>query len=223
MTQPSEKEEPRPLRELLGWEAAADADVPQATAPSAKPAADADAPTRLSDTPDANQGASVGKSPATPSPAGGAARNQPRRRPKSPAAARIAIVDGSNVAHAGEGPARLANVLAMREKLAAEGFEPIMVVDAALRHQIDDVECYERLVAEGELKQAPAGTDADYFILAFAKELRATIVSNDKFRDRSRLFADVRRRVIRYMIVAGEVVLERRTSRRNEKTSGSSE
>ena len=68
--------------------------------------------------------------------------------------------------------------------------------------------------AGGQVKQAPAGTDADYFILAFAKELRATIVSNDTFRDRGRQFADVRRRVIRYMIVAGEVVLERRTSKR---------
>jgi len=75
----------------------------------------------------------------------------------------------------------------------------------------------------GQLKQAPAGTHADHFILAFARELRATIVSNDTFRDRSRQFAGVRRRVIRYMIVAGEIVLERRTSRRNERTAGSGE
>jgi hypothetical protein len=37
----------------------------------------------------------------------------------------------------------------MRDRLAAEGFEPIIVADAALRHQIDDVERDERLVGEG--------------------------------------------------------------------------
>jgi hypothetical protein len=126
-----------------------------------------------------------------------------------------ALVDGSNVAHAGEGQrARLANILLVRDKLVEQGFDPIVVVDAALRHQIDDSAGYERLVDEGQVKQAPAGTDADYFILTFAKELEASIVSNDQFRDRSRQFAEVRKRVIRYMIVADEVVFEKRTAKR---------
>jgi hypothetical protein len=126
-----------------------------------------------------------------------------------------ALVDGSNVAHAGEGQrARLANILLVRDKLVEEGFDPIVVVDAALRHQIDDSAGYERLVDAGQVKQAPAGTDADYFILSFAKELEASIVSNDQFRDRSRQFSAVRRRVIRYMIVADEVVFEKRTAKR---------
>ena len=59
-----------------------------------------------------------------------------------------------------------------------------------------------------------AGTDADFFILAFARELEATIVSNDRFKDRVEAFPEVRDRVIRYMIINGEVVFERRTKRR---------
>jgi hypothetical protein len=130
----------------------------------------------------------------------------------------MVIVDGSNVAHAGLGQrASLDNILAVRDKLVAEGFEPTIVVDAALRHQIDDVARYERLVADGSLKQAPAGTDADYFILAFARELAVPIVSNDQFRDGSDHFAAARKQVIRFMIVAGEVVLERRTGRREKR------
>jgi hypothetical protein len=126
-----------------------------------------------------------------------------------------ALIDGSNVAHATEGDvARLANILLVRDRLVAQGFEPIIVADAALRHQIDSSEEYEALVADGTIHQAPAGTDADYFLLSFAKELDAALVSNDRFRDRSRQFADVRRRIIRYMILADEVVFERRTSRR---------
>ena len=127
----------------------------------------------------------------------------------------IVLVDGSNVAHSTEGEqALVANLLAVRDKLREEGMEPVIVVDAALRHQVDDPQRYEQLVEEGEVRQAPAGTDADYFILSFARELNASIVSNDRFRDRIKEFPEVRDRVIRFMIVQDEVVLEKRTRRR---------
>jgi hypothetical protein len=125
------------------------------------------------------------------------------------------IVDASNVAHSTEAnPARLTNVQLVRDRLAEDGLTPILVADAALRHQIDDPEGYEALVKAGEIQQAPAGTDADYFILTFARELGASVLSNDRFKDRIAHFPEVKERIIRYMIVAGEVVLERRTKRR---------
>jgi len=129
---------------------------------------------------------------------------------------RIALIDASNVAHSSEGDsARLANIIAVRDKLVEEGFEPIIVADAALRHQIDDRAAYERLVDDGTVRQAPAGTDADYFILSFARELDASIVSNDRFRDRVQQFPEARDSVIRFMIIGDEVVFEHRTRRRD--------
>lgn len=129
----------------------------------------------------------------------------------------VAIVDGSNVAHSTEGePPHVANILIVRDKLVEEGLEPIVVADAALRHQIDDSAAYEKLIDDGIVRQAPAGTDADYFILKFARELRASIVSNDRFRDRIKQFPEAKDRVIRYMILNHEVVLERRTHRRHD-------
>jgi hypothetical protein len=126
------------------------------------------------------------------------------------------LVDGSNVAHSSEGDkGRLSNITAVCDKLRAEGYEPVVLVDAALRHQIDDRLEFERLVDSGAIRQAPAGTDADYFILSFARELDASIVSNDRFRDRKGTFPDAAKRLIRYMVVEGEVVLERRTGRRH--------
>jgi hypothetical protein len=126
------------------------------------------------------------------------------------------IVDGSNVAYSTEGEKPLvANLLAVRDKLREEGLEPIILADAALRHQIDDPKRYEALVDAGEVRQAPAGTDADYFILSFAREMDAHIVSNDRFRDRVKQFPEARERVIRFMVVGNEVVLERRTQRRD--------
>jgi hypothetical protein len=128
----------------------------------------------------------------------------------------VAIIDGSNVAYSTEGEkAHLENIYLIRKKLEDEGYKPIVVVDAALRHHIDDQQGYERMVDQGAIKQAPAGTDADYFILSFAREMEASVVSNDRFRDRQEAFPEARDRVIRYMIVDGEVVLERRTHRRD--------
>ncbi len=127
----------------------------------------------------------------------------------------VVLVDGANVAHSSEGDApRVAHIVAVRDKLREEGLEPIIVADAALRHRIDDPAAYELLIEAGHVHQAPAGTDADYFILSFARELNASIVSNDRFRDRMKQFPEARERVIRFMIVADEVVLERRTKRR---------
>ena len=103
----------------------------------------------------------------------------------------------------------------MRDKLKQEGLEPIIMADVALRHQIDDPRQYEQMVESGAIRQVPAGPDADYFILSFARELTATIVLNDRFRDRVAQFPESADRVIRFMIVNNEVVLERRTHRRD--------
>jgi hypothetical protein len=126
------------------------------------------------------------------------------------------LVDGSNVAHATEGgEARLDNIQLVMRKLSQDGFKPLIVADAALRHQIDDKAAYEKLIDDGVVHQAPAGTDADYFILSFARQMDARILSNDRFRDRATEFSEERDRIIRYMIVNGTVVLEHRTRRRN--------
>ena len=133
------------------------------------------------------------------------------------AESKTVIIDGSNVAHSSEGEkALLENIRVVRAKLIDEGYEPVVLADAALRHQIDDEPGFEALVENGTIKQAPAGTDADYFILAFARELGANIVSNDRFKDRVEAFPEVKKRVIRYMILNGEVVFDRRTSRRKK-------
>jgi len=142
--------------------------------------------------------------------------NRPRQPPRQERSGK-AIVDGSNVAHSTEGEkARLRNIELVVAKVEEDGMEPIVVSDAALRHQIDQADKYEALIDAGEIRQAPAGTDADWFILSFARELDAYIVSNDRFRDRQEAFPDARDRMIRYMIVEDEVVFEKRNRRRSK-------
>jgi len=134
---------------------------------------------------------------------------------------RVAIVDGSNVAYATEGGGpRLENILLVAQKLRDEGYRPVVVVDAALRHAIDRKADFERLVDEGTIRQAPPGTDADYFILSFARDLGAAVVSNDRFQDRRKAFPEASERVIRYMVVDRSVVFERRSPRRGAGGNG---
>lgn len=129
---------------------------------------------------------------------------------------KLAIIDGSNVAYSTEaGKPRLGNILLVCEKLGEEGYESIVVVDAALRHSIDREDDYEEMVENGKIRQAPAGTDADYFIVSFARELGASVVSNDRFRDHAEAYPELPNRLIRYMIVNEEVVLEKRARRRS--------
>ncbi|HEX5972490.1 MAG TPA: hypothetical protein VFY85_11225 [Gemmatimonadaceae bacterium] len=147
-------------------------------------------------------------------PSRGPERTERKENGASPS---LVLVDGSNVAHSSEGEqGRLSNILLVCDKLREEGYEPLVLVDAALRHQIDNRSEYERMVDAGTIRQAPAGTDADYFILSFARELDASIVSNDRFRDRQKAFPDAANRLIRYMVVKDEVVLERRTGPRHD-------
>ena len=145
------------------------------------------------------------------------ASSTPDQRHAAQRSNRTVVVDGSNVAHSTEGErVLLSNIVAVCDKLREEGYEPLVLTDAALRHQIDDRAEYERMIDAGLIRQAPAGTDADYFILAFARELDASIVSNDRFRDRQKAFPDAAMRLIKYMVMKGEVVLERRTGRRDD-------
>ena len=50
---------------------------------------------------------------------------------------------------------------------------------------------------------------------SFARELDASVVSNDRYRDRMQAFPEAPDRVIRFMIVNSEVVFEMRTRRRD--------
>ena len=58
---------------------------------------------------------------------------------------RTVIVDGSNVAHSTEGEkAMLDNIRVVRAKLIEEGYEPVVLADAALRHQGRAHPCHPR-------------------------------------------------------------------------------
>ena len=126
-------------------------------------------------------------------------------------ARRAAVVDGANVAYAemsqGDQP-KVSNLVAVRRALEERGYETIViVVDASLRHRVDAPDQQEALIDGGTVRQAPAGTDADYFLLETADHLGAVVVSNDAYEDYRDDYAWIPERRLPLMIINGRVVL----------------
>lgn len=122
----------------------------------------------------------------------------------------VIVVDGANVAYAEqskEGKPKVSNLVAVRRALEEKGYTSVILIDASLRHQIDDPDQLEALMDDQVIRQAPAGTDADYFVLETADELDARVVSNDQFERYRDQYPWIRERRVPLMIVRGQVQL----------------
>ena len=118
------------------------------------------------------------------------------------------VVDGANLAYeemTGDGKPKVSNLVAARQALEQRGYAPIIIVDAALRHAIDDPDQLEALFDAQVVRQAPAGTDADFFVLETADNEGARVVSNDQFDPYQDKFPWIRDRRVPFMIVRGAV------------------
>ena len=123
---------------------------------------------------------------------------------------RMVVIDGANVAYeerSAGGKPKFSNLLKVRRELEEKGFEAVILVDASLKYDIDDQEQLENLIRSQQVRQVPAGTDADYFIIQFAEQLDALIVTNDRYKDYADQHPWIPERRLPYMIVKGEVVL----------------
>ena len=120
------------------------------------------------------------------------------------------VIDGANVAYeekSGGGKPKLSNLLKVRRELEERGFSPIIIVDASLKYDIDDQQHLEKLIQSQQVRQVPAGTDADFFILEIADNCGARIVTNDQYKDYKDRYPWIPERRLPYMIVNGEVHL----------------
>ncbi len=118
------------------------------------------------------------------------------------------MVDASNVAHYGrvkDGKPRLDNILKATEALKKLGYEPVLIADASLRHEIDFKEDFNKLLDKDEVKQVPSGTAADHFILKMAEDENAKILSNDVFREYNDEFQDISSKRIPYSFKDDEI------------------
>jgi len=122
----------------------------------------------------------------------------------------VIVIDGANVAYeerSAGGKPKLSNLLKVKRELEERGCEALIIVDASLKYDIDDQTQLETLIRSQQVRQVPAGTDADYFIIQFADQLDARVVTNDRYKDYAQQYPWLTQRRMPYMIVKGEVVL----------------
>jgi hypothetical protein len=118
------------------------------------------------------------------------------------------VVDGSNIAYletTKTGKPRVEAIEKVRARLTEMGYRPLVIVDAALWHQVDDPDRLNRLIDQGVINQAPAGTDADVFVLETARRENTRVVTDDQYRDLAKRFPDHAERRSPVMIVDGLV------------------
>lgn len=126
------------------------------------------------------------------------------------ASSKIAIVDGASVAYeekSKQGSPKVGNIVAVNQTLKLKGYDPIIIVDASLKHEVDDPDQLEVLIGNGTIKQAPAGTDADYFLIRMAEEHEALIVTNDRYQNYEDQYPWIKDRSLPLMIIDGVVEL----------------
>lgn len=122
----------------------------------------------------------------------------------------VIVVDGANVAwdeQTKDGKPKVSNIVAMQQALQKEGFDPIIIIDARLRHDIDDPGRLESLIDGQHVRQSPAGTEADYFVLMTAKQQDSRFVTNDTFEKYRDEYDWIWDRRTPFMIVEGQVQL----------------
>ncbi len=120
------------------------------------------------------------------------------------------VIDGANVAYiepSAAGEPKVSNIVAVVQELRSRGLDPLVIVDASLRHEVDDPEQLDALIDDQTIRQAPADTDADYFVLEIAEEKNASVVSNDRYEPYQDEYPWIEERRVPLMIVKGQVHL----------------
>jgi hypothetical protein len=133
-------------------------------------------------------------------------------------ASNVILVDGANVAWAEQtkdDKPKVSNIVAMRQTLEKEGYDPIIIIDASLRHDIDDPNQLEALIDNQHVRQSPAGAEADFFVLETAQQQNARVVSNDTFEKYRDNYDWIWERRIPFMIVEGQVQLYEKDEERD--------
>ncbi|MFE3837363.1 NYN domain-containing protein [Pseudogemmobacter sonorensis] len=102
----------------------------------------------------------------------------------------LAVIDGSNVMHWRDGTPALATVRAVVETLRAQGYKPGVIFDANAGYKLmgryqDDADLARAIgMPARDVLVVPKGQQADPFLLDFARDTGAVLISNDRFRDR---------------------------------------
>lgn len=112
-----------------------------------------------------------------------------KRKRHADANLRWIVVDGSNIMHWKDGAPAISTVREVINHLSDLGFTSGVVFDANVGYKIGDRYLGDQVLAKSlglprnRVMVVPRGTPADPMILTASRDLRAQIVTNDRFRD----------------------------------------
>jgi hypothetical protein len=121
----------------------------------------------------------------------------------------VAVVDGNNVAYhlAPNGMPRVKNLILGHRSLTKAGYRVVIVISAALSHNIDQPDVLQQLIDRGQVIKAKRGTNDDLTIIRIAQQDNADIVSNDRFLDWRGRYPWLESRLKRYRMTPTGLIL----------------
>ncbi len=99
---------------------------------------------------------------------------------------RTIVLDASNIAYNSQNNAYSKNIILVTEYLEKQAFnrENIWIVaDKSLQHKVKDKDIFQTLKQSKNFHEAPAKTEADEFIIKYAEQENALIITNDQLAD----------------------------------------
>jgi len=139
-------------------------------------------------------------------------QSAPKPRKKARPGQPEIVIDGTNVLYWNDNEASLDSLRAVIVHLSGKGFLPFVFLDASSRHHLRDKSLDEASFARalsvhpGRVMVCPAGTEADVFLLKFARDNNLAVVSNDRFGDRKALVRGTK--LVKGVIVNGKPILD---------------
>jgi len=125
------------------------------------------------------------------------------------------VIDGANVAREGtkgKNGGIISNFHMLFDKLRSFQIENYLIIcDRSLNYTIDDPKEYSELIKTGKIIETPGGTEADHFILKYAKNNDAFIISNDLFKEFEFIFGKewIRSKRISFKIINDKLYFDK--------------
>lgn len=122
-------------------------------------------------------------------------RRTSRRGGRKPG--KLVLIDGSNVMHWDNGTPQISVVRDVAQALMAHGYTVAVIFDANAGYKLENRYMHDHALAKAlglpvaQVMVSPKGQPADGFLLHVARERRAPIVSNDRFRDWHEAFPEI--------------------------------
>lgn len=124
------------------------------------------------------------------------------------------VIDGANVALSKKNSNKkglLKSLRILEKKLNSFSIRYKILCDRSLQYMIDEKSKYRALVDMGKIIETPAGTQADNFILNYAKENDAFVISNDRFKDFYNIFGNkwIKKKRITFTFIDHSIFFDR--------------